>query len=419
MAGHSISDYIADYLTRHGYSATVEALARDTGVDSFAKPPELLETVLAKTGLLEEAIDRTNSAFPTPQDKRSVAGTHVRSFGSLAVHCDAGVLFVDGIPLRVLAVLTADRCIHLQYGAGLASLCSPIDRTVVARVVRVVPFTPYLVAGGMDGECTVYMVTRLAGVFGVQAVGRHKLHARLIVDMQVLQHEGSLHLVSCGWDRRVCTWLLAVVDGAAQFSARGAAEVATVPTALAYTVLSKHDGVPGVRVVCVAKSELLVVEVFTDTHEVALAWRVLLNDAEYRTEGFAPSLLTVAQPANSPTLVCCGTNHEPYMRAVVVSLAHMGDAAGVARGEIMASYNTMCPQNKFSGGMVWAGGDGSEAWCVGDDGVVRVVELASGVVREGVAGEVGRVKSAAAWETEEGVVGAVTVGYDLVLWQRA
>lgn len=136
----------------------------------------------------------------------------------------------------------------------------------------------------------------------------------------------------------------------------------------------------GEIVIVLGKLENTLLDVITIQEEqFASKYKISINDAEFTTSSFSPRFITISQKGGIP-LVAVATSHEPYMRVIITSLIDFETSPlpPIARHQIIKNLNTLSPQDKFSQPLIaWRHNSEKESgiWVMGDDGVVRGLDL--------------------------------------------
>lgn len=234
-------------------------------------------------------------------------------------------------------------------------------------------------------------------------------HKRLIVDVKTVAHNGSMFVFSLGWDLCVNVYLvdkegsLLLVTKGPQISSQG----------VCMEVLSHKEDI----FVMVGKKENSCMEVlrFDASQNLVHHCQIALSDAEYATIKFYPMCIK-AFSKNDVPLVAVATSHEPFMRVVLFSLANIEKIPdqSIVRSQISANFNTFSPQDKYSEACIAWNHDGTGIWIFGDDGIVRCLELKTGLIVNEFNGHEGRIKSLDSYSGN-----LLTCGIDrkVILWE--
>lgn len=269
-----------------------------------------------------------------------------------------------------------------------------IGRVVIKKIVRVDDGRAVLI--GMNGSAHLVQVQPDS----ISTIWEGKVHQRLVTDAKVVAVGDKQYLVTLGWDFLVRVFT--VTEELTQV-----AETRLLVQGSAFDAIEYQ----GKLVVVVGKNEHTLLEVYTLDGGLELIHKISLNDAEFTTLDFSPRAIQIL--AGATPLVAVGTSHEPYMRLIVVALTDL-QPGGVKRNQILKNLNTLCPQDKYSTAMIAWREDGSGVWALGEDGILRGMDLVHEKAVVEVPAHTGKIKTFAAGQ------GLATCGADraVVLWSK-
>lgn len=204
-------------------------------------------------------------------------------------------------------------------------------------------------------------------------------HKRLIVDAKYIKFNDTRYIITLGWD----FYLRLIKLENQQFSVLS--EVKLTQQGTCFDVTNYENQL----VIVLGKLENTLLDVYTiNQDQLGLLYKISLNDAEFTSSSFSPRCITIQSNAAIP-VIAVATSHEPYMRLIIVSLKEIeliqqdSQNAPIKRNQIIKNLNTMSPQDKYSQPIIsWrlihpenTHPKNSGVWIMGDDGVIRGVDL--------------------------------------------
>lgn len=409
----SVHSYIASFLEKNGYHKTLAAFKEEhsTEIPSISHCNEIDHAIIDKVKTLTISREKPGNCGTTESPwlkeplieknwtNHKVTRNELPKLSGLVIDC---ALNVSGMA----ACATATRNLTL---IDLPSSQTVFSEMCKSSVVRKVAWSKdILILGYINGliETARYDPESLK----LKTLNSVQAHERLIVDMKTIEHNGSLYIFSLGWDRYLKVFTvdkegsLLLVTSGPQISSQGICiELLSFKNEVFVMIGKKESSAMDIQ--CLDTSQSL-------THKCQIA----LSDAEYATTKFSP-LCIRAVCANSVPLVAVATSHEPFMRVVLVTLADIDKVhnESILRSQISANFNTMSPQDKYSEACIAWNVDGSGLWIFGDDGIVRCLEVKTGLIVDEREGHEGRVKSMDTCGNQ-----LLTCGIDrrLILWEQ-
>ena len=400
----SVHSFVAQFLKENGYLETLRTFEAEYGKVIPLELPhdETLEGIL-NDRLKYLAIDAQNEPeFEEilSKDLKTIKDTQLKPWlapypknrqdlgpvSELVVDC--AILSRNGANFALLATSGKSLIVvSLETGKEIARVNSVIENVVIRRII-VAENLVFLC--GMNGKVTI---GKLAEDFeNFEVLSETQIHQRLVTDMKVITFRGKLHLISIGWDFLVKVHEL---DGNHQLTPVG------VPYKLAnqgscFDATVYHDKL----YVLVCKKEITLMDVLClDKQELVLDCRVALNDAEFSASGFTPMSIKIHHQPDSVPLIAVGTSHEPHMRVIILLMQNVGqnDKLMILRNQILCNLSTLSPQDKYSDAQIQWRFDGSGVWIIGDDGVIRGLDLVNKSVVT-LHGHEGRIKCVSFFE---------------------
>lgn len=406
----SIHSYIAKFLHENGYHKTLKAfeeehnepiiLADPVNADLESQIVEKLKYLSMSEDLVhgKELPQGTVEAGPTGLSSASVIQETpwIRMTPSLSSWAPLSYTPNEVCPVDGLVI----DCAFNSNGVGLFAtatrniifvdmnrmeplLC--VKNALGNFVVRKVAFAKDLVIlAGINGlvktarfDCEAKQLTYLGSI---------KAHERLIVDMKLVTHSDKTLIVTLGWDRNINMF---EVQSNGQISPFGETYLISGPgNCLEVTSLDKN------LVLFAAVKESSLLDVITITSEKTTRCQIALSDVEYSTVQFTPMYISVNQSDKREPLVAVATSHEPFMRIILLSLKGIDEGnEPIRRSQVLANFNTLSPQDKYSEAKFLWRQDGSGFWIMGDDGTLRGLELETGKIVQELSAHDGRVKA--------------------------
>ncbi|OBA24063.1 hypothetical protein METBIDRAFT_30409 [Metschnikowia bicuspidata var. bicuspidata NRRL YB-4993] len=402
----SVHSFIAHFLKENGYKETLRTFEAEHGNIILPELPheETLETIIADR-LRYLSIDQKNGP-----DYDEVLSDDLQAVKSTQLKPWLAPYPKTPLELGPVSELIVDCAILTQKTGEYALLATSAKSLVVAdlrtkkvvlkiqAVIGNVVVRRIVVAGdlvllcGMNGKVTSGRLSE--NLCGFDALSETQIHPRLVTDIKVVTWHGETYVVSMGWDFHV---KVHVVDKSDGFKLK--------PVGTPYKLANQGSCLDAVvyenkLYVLVCKREITLMDVLCLNEKEAfyLDCRLALNDAEFSASGFSPMCVKIFQENEvACPLVAVGTSHEPHMRVIVVLLREVGqkDDLFILRNQILCNLNTYSPQDKYSDAQIQWRYDGSGVWIIGDDGVIRGLDVFDKSVDVKLHGHDGRIKCGA------------------------
>lgn len=267
---------------------------------------------------------------------------------------------VDIIKEQNLMVLSTAKqgLIMMKFtGEIIKSFDQLIGRVVIKKVVC---NNKDLYVAGMNGVIHHYKFnetfTELTKIKEVAA------HRRIIVDMRKVIVKGKEFLISLGFDKQVKLIELEGLSVAKSF------ELPLVPTC--FDVVNFKENV----MVLVGYNEHTLLDMLKLETDFSRLYKISINDAEFNTTNFTPRTIQF-HAIDEELYAAIATSHEPYMRVMVVNISQFDASDDIKRKQMVRNILTMSPQDKFSTPMITWRRNGHGIWVLGDDGVLRGINL--------------------------------------------
>jgi len=399
----SVYNFIAHFLKENGYDETLRTFEKEHGSQISTDLPhdEALTDIITDRmkylstqsqpdarqdyWLQEDLVKIKEAQFkewsaPYPKKNRRLGLLDDLVVSSDVFKSNDTAYVVCGTSGKALVVF------DLQTGTIVLEIKDVIGKVVIRRIVV---SSQYVLLCGMNGK--VYVGSFSDDMKSFDLLFEEQIHSRLITDVRVVLWNNHDHLVSMGWDFLVKVWKIKS-DSLQQVGKPF--KLANQGTCL--DACNYND----VLYVTVGKNEITLMDVLRmdETHELQLDCRIALNDAEFSASGFTPMCVRIFNQGGIP-LVAVGTSHEPYMRVVIVSLKDVGsEHADIKRSQIIANLNTMSPQDKYSQANIAWRFDGSGLWIMGEDGIIRGLDISKQCVALELKEHDGRIKTSTVFE---------------------
>lgn len=380
-----IHSLVADFLEQNGYTSTREALETEYGrplIASKLQGESLQEIIEDRVNFADltsglEGVELSNpdhdqtdyslKNWTTPYPK-----THTE------VHGIDGLVISSSYVGDLVYLATNDFKLHtlnLSTNTVTETVNNPIGKVIIRKVLCI-PNTSLIYLIGMNSIGHIYNTTTKT------LDHSSKLHQKLIVDCKITNYNKKQYLVSTSRDLKVQVSLVedSKITPITDFT------LSHIPACFD---LVEHDGD---LVIVVGKENHTLLDVLSfEGEEFKLKYKISVNDAEFSNAGFSPRSVRIVQHENVP-LVIVGTSHEPYMRLILLLLSKYSTSEGLMRNQIVKNINTLSPQDKYSQPVVYWRSDGSGVWVMGDDGIVRGVDLSTGQVAVELKAHGGKIK---------------------------
>lgn len=359
----AIINLVAHFLKEKGYTETLKTLETEYGQPINTE----IHRLPNKETLNEIVSDRFN--FKSLQDEFNVIDQNTKfnpwKFPyphtiELEILLNEVLVSVDTIPTEELMVLSTakQRLIVMRFnGEILKSFDQLIGRVVIKKVVC---DNHDLYLAGMNGVIYRYKFNEnLTELTKQKEVSAHK---RIVVDMKIVKVNGINSLVSLGFDKQVKMVKLPSLEIAQSF------ELPLVPTC--FDVVNYNDNI----LILVGYNEHTLLDVIKLESGFSRLYKISINDAEFSTTNFTPRTIQF-HTINGELYAAIATSHEPYMRVMVISISQFDASDDIKRNQIVRNILTMSPQDKFSTPMINWRQNGHGIWVLGDDGILRGINL--------------------------------------------
>lgn len=396
----SVHNFIAHFLKENGYHETLQKFEEEHGKQISTEIPSdesltdiitdrmkylTTEPLTHDSGdiLLSEALrelkNRQIKHWSTPYPKMS---SEIANIDDLVI--DSAVITRGGKDFLLMSTSAKYLIVvDTETGSEVLRVPNAVGNIVIRKIVAA---TDHVVLCDMQGKA--YLCQFSKDLLELKIIAEEKIHARLIVEARCIRWNNRDFLVSMGWDFLVKVFQ---VDESGIHPFGEPFKLVNQGSCMDACVF--NDAI----IILVGKSEITLLDVLRvgEDRKVELDCRISLNDAEFSASGFSPMCVRAFSDGRNVPLVAVGTSHEPFMRAIVVSLNEVGKAGDgvIRRNQIIINANTMSPQDKYNLAMLDWRSDGSGLWILGDDGVIRGVDLTTGKVAVELSGHDGRIKS--------------------------
>jgi hypothetical protein len=421
----SLHQLIAHFLAKNEYGETLKQFEKEHGqhIEPSTLPGthETLEAIIAdRINFLElekrtqqlnldfvldehiqRIIDEKITNWPTPSPHRAHRLDH--SLGLIvSMSYTEGKIYLSTNNMKFAIVDAATK--KVEYEAS-----NVIGRVVIKSIVSLGNGKLLLV--GMNGKISLCKYDTSFEI--LQEVQAHK---RLVVDAKTMTVNNRQFVVSLGWDS-----LLKVLEIVAD-TIKSISEITITGQASCIGVV-EYDGS---LIVVVGKEENTMLDVLSLTNDkLVMQYKLSLNDAEFSSTSFSPRSIDIKNMGSSAPLVAVGTSHEPYMRLIVVTLSPIvatpEEPIPIKRMQIVKNLTTMSPQDKYSKAVIfWRKAVPNHAegvWIIGDDGIVRGIDLRNDKVVVEFPAHDGKIKNGAV-EIHDSSELLITTGIDkeITLW---
>lgn len=393
----SVHNYIAKFLKENGYHKTLEAFCdeHDAPLDTdIVHSGEIDPLLIDKLNELSTSKDRTSAFSKSLDSPWMVEQPQLHSWTQLDLSCSSKLPLIDGLvidcaisPDGLGIFATAARKLiiaNVNTGQILMDAKNAIGNFVVRKVEIV---GEYLVLGGING--LVQTARFNASSAKLELIESIQAHERLIIDMKVIKSGDATLIVTLGWDKYVQIFKLNDDGKLTVYLER--ILISGIGTCLeAFSDEEKIYIVVGLQ----ASSLLDVVTICSNGSSI---YKVATSDVEYSSITSFPMCISGVVITGLGPVIAVATSQEPYMRIVLISLANLSkeDGASIQRSQILANFNTLSPQDKYSEAKVIFRPNGEGVWIFGDDGIIRALELSSGSITHEFKAHEGRIKAMA------------------------
>lgn len=436
-----VESLIAQYLSERGLKESLAAFKLELN-RTFSDNRDLLEERLydivedrykfleLKKANEDDPQALNNSvALPVWKLPNPVIGEELVPLGSdLVVSTTVGNLKLSDQPSSCIVISTSSNELQVfdLNGVKLAGFQKVLKS--ISKVVLIIDSSPLLLCGGMDGQLSILNVA-------TKEIQSFQLHGRLLSDMKYLPIDDSHgYLVSVGMDNNVTLTTIDFTDiKNIQFS-KSQFKMLTRPTCIDFFTFQNHFLVIANRV----DTSLISVFIVNDEKKLVELCRLSTDDSEFSSHGFQIGALA-HHITEEKLLISAATNHIPYMRLITLVLPDLNELIDywikeegkenteedlllqlrslsinqvheqqftnkthVIRNVILSSVNTSAPQDKYSVQQIATRDSKNGVWIFSDDGVIRGLNLSSGTIIEELKSHEGRIKSAAAFTSNDG-----------------
>ncbi|EGV64267.1 hypothetical protein CANTEDRAFT_113888 [Yamadazyma tenuis ATCC 10573] len=397
----TIINLIGHFLKENGFEQTFQKFEEEYGQPICTETHELPN----KETLNEIINDRFNfksiqqeiSKIDTPLDNKDFKPWKTPYPKNLYLDTDIDQVIVSvDIVLHknwVLLSTAKQKLIIVDFNGKIVNIFDQIiGRLVIKKIVSDSYDNVYL--AGMSGVIYHFKIEGEE----LTKVNELQVHRRLIVDMKIVEIDSEPYLVSLGFDKLIKLISLRQWDVSASF------EISNIPSC--FDVINYQNQV--VALVGYNENTLLDLVHAKSSKELERLYRISINDAEFTTSNFSPRIIKF-NCFDKQLLVAVGTSHEPYMRVMVLPITDFTATNDIRRNQISKNILTMSPQDKFSIPVISWRKDGTGIWVLGDDGILRGINLANDKIIE-IPCHNGRVKFVETYDLGGETV--VTIGDD-------
>lgn len=409
MVQFAITDVlIADYLKRKGYIDTLKALESDLNTTAIRCPVnyEKLEDIISDRvkylethdALINERLNSLSVDLGSKFKKWSypcISKNHEITdlIGKvLVIHLSVTKQFKIQRELKdVLFVTSNDKkttLIDLEEHKVI-HIFQNINKSV-GKCCYGIPNTDTFLSCGMDGVLRLFKIEDNKAT----ELTNKQLHKRLITDFRVYEQGNEQYIISIGWDSFLKLHKLTHDNEIVQLS-----EFKLLSNATALE-LTFFENKPIFIITRLDSTQLVYFTPFGDDNQLHELIKVSLNDAEFSTHGFTPMSISIDSTvltANGGGLVAIATSHIPYLRIIITKTPNFNElfqniqplssveqqlSSPTVRGHILGNYTTNAPQDKFSQSKILWRLNHSGIWIMGDDGVIRGMDLKNGEIVE-------------------------------------
>lgn len=398
----SVHSFVAHFLKENGYHETLKSFENEHGTQIVTELPsdESLTDIITDRlkYLTTEPLTDNSVDLLLNKDLREVKKNQIKDWSTPYPKISNEIAKISDLVIDSAVMTIGDKefvlmstsskalvVVDLETGSEKLRVPNAIGGVVIRKIVITADF---VVLCGMQGKA--YLCQFSEDALELKIIAEEQIHARLIVEVRCIRWNNRDFLVSLGWDFFVKVFQ---ID-----------ETGIHPYGEPFKLVNQGSCMDAcvfnnTLVILIGKSEITLLDVIRiDEHQqLVLDCRIALNDAEFSASGFSPMCVRIFSDGEGVPLVAVGTSHEPFMRAIIVSLNEVGKAQDgvIRRNQIIANVNTMCPQDKYSQAVLDWRTDGTGLWVLGDDGFVRGVDLSSGKIAVELSGHDGRIKSLA------------------------
>lgn len=313
---------------------------------------------------------------PYPQNSESAIGNQIINglVISSEIFCDDMLLLGSADNKFYMIDLKTKRIVKEETNL--------IGRVVIKKIVSIENSNKVILVG-MDGNIWIFEIQNDE----ISPITNLKTHQKLISDVKYISVQERNYIVSMGWD------FMIKVTELTKNQLVPVAQYKLPIQGSCIDVTNYQDKL----VIIIGKNDYTFLEVYTlEEAEIVPVYKISLNDAEFLSSIFSPRCIKVF--SHQYPLIAVGTSHEPYMRLIVVSLKEFPKITPsknmtTKRNQILKNLSTMSPQDKYSTAMIEWRQDGSGVWVIGEDGVIRGVDLVSHQVIAELKAHQGRIKS--------------------------
>lgn len=384
--GHPISSNQADLPTKEPLQEIVQDRIGFKEIKSISQDTPIIDEYTVLDSILKDIIKNQLTIWksPYPNNEQLInKGTTIGLVISSAI-----------LQNKYLLLSTAEMkffIIDLQSGEKVYESFSPIGRVVIKKII-VITSTKILLIG-MNGELSLFEILANDSTLSVNLINVTKIHSKLVTDAKYLETENGKYLITLGWDFLVKVFE-SKDDKTCLVSEHKLTVQGTCIDAIEYN---------GSIVVIIGKNDSTLLEVFSLVNrELKMVYKISLNDAEFLSSIFSARCLRIFENDQGIPLIAVATSHEPYMRLILVSLKEFDtlfktiedrETIPTKRNQILKNLNTMAPQDKYLAPQIEWRSDGSGIWVVGEDGILRGIDLSKEQVIVEVPAHKGKIKT--------------------------
>ncbi|CAK9435929.1 uncharacterized protein LODBEIA_P05450 [Lodderomyces beijingensis] len=399
-------ELIAHFLKDNGYGETLAQFEKEHG-----KPiqPKLLNNVESLSDIIEdrlnyntlvEELNKSNIdsvAENLPPALKAIADSQFEDWISPFPHTPRQL---DGISALILssAYDAATGDVYFTTNDGRVLLRSRDEEIKSFKLGEIIKKVMII-----DNQETIALLAMSGMLYlkrtrSLESISQFATGSRFVVDAQYIRLGKEDYIVTLAWNNSLK--LSRVKAKEKQVEQVSELKLNQQGTCFGLTIYRDR------LVLLLGKLDNTLLEVYTLEGEVEeedgknkfeLKYKISINDAEFTTASFSPRRIIIwnsGEHAGEIPLVAVATSHEPYMRVIITSLIDFdavtstSTSTEIRRNQIIRNLNTMSPQDKFSQPIIaWRLGTEknnnnkvSGIWVMGDDGVIRGMDVVSGDV---------------------------------------
>lgn len=398
-----IETHIAQFLKENNYPETLKVFEQEHGKPFTDLPNEPLQSIIedrynykalkAQTkdsestillnkeleDILHNQVDEWT--VPYPKDPKLVSD----SLDGLVI--SSCLVFTENTPILLLGTSnTRLYIINLMSNEILLEATGFIGKCVIKNIITL-PDNK-LVLLGMNGKLHLCEYN-YGDTFEIKSIDELQAHSRIIVDTKSVTFNDSTYVFTLGWD-----FTLKAFTVQDKLTPVTEYRLPTQGTSFDVTVFADKITL----VVGLNETTLLSVFHLIDNVLVLLN-KISLNDAQFTLSTFSPRCISIQSLSLGVPLIAVATSHEPYMRLIIVPLkdSTAQDSVPIKRNQILKNLSTLSPQDKYSQPIIrWKLSSNLKhngIWVVGEDGIIRGIDLIQERVIRNYQKHDGRIKS--------------------------